>query len=313
MTSPTTTAPAMAPASRYREGTWRSPGYRSASTRARWTQGLFVVAALASVFELFTAIAGAGLMGDAMHGNVTLDQYASFQQTANGADGLYLWTAIALAIAFLMWLSRTVEVIPALGAGTPADSPRWAIGWWFVPFANLWKPYTVVREAWDRLATPARLADAKLVLAWWLTWLASSIVARFVSYGTGQYDATLESVQGLFIVLALAEAGSVAAAVLGFLVVREIQSRADEWAARQGFEGPLPSVVPPPAAVTPLAPSSVPSAPTVGADTSHASTFCPDCGIRRQSAAAFCTGCGHDFRGSGATSPEPAQWEGPIA
>ena len=152
--------------------------------------------------------------------------------------------AIGLAIAFLAWLSRTVEIVPALGAGTPHDSPRWAIGWWFVPIAFLWKPYGVVREVWDRLATPTRTGDARLVLAWWLTWLSSTFVARFATASANSASTTLASAQSLFAVVAIAEIGSTAAAVLGFLVVREIQARADERALRLGFDEPLPSAAP---------------------------------------------------------------------
>lgn len=275
------------------EGTWRSPGYRSAATRAKWAKGFFIAVGLASGFEALVAAQGISLMSDALQGQVTLGQYQSFVDTANGADGFFVLCAVGLAVAFLAWLSRTVEIVPALGAGTPHDSPRWAIGWWFVPIAFLWKPYTVVREAWDRLATTTRSADARLVLAWWLAWIGSTVVARYVGVSE-QNVASFEGAQGLFTALLVAEVVSVAAAVLGFLVVREIQARADERALALGFDAPLRTAETQPAIQSPVAGS--PSVPT---DTLAAAaepiTFCPACGTRRLNGAGHCVSCGADL------------------
>ncbi|TAM56094.1 MAG: DUF4328 domain-containing protein, partial [Chloroflexota bacterium] len=151
----------------------------------------------------------------------------------------------ALFVAFLAWLSRTVEITPALGGGKPVDSPSWAIGWWFVPIACLWKPYAVVRDVWKRLATASRRGGSELVLGWWLLLLGAPI-AISVAGGTfdalpgGAVDATT------FGYLFVAWGIVTGAAVLGFLVVSEIQARADERAAGLGFEQPLPTAEAPP-------------------------------------------------------------------
>ena len=321
MASPSVTGLAAPIPSRYTEGTWHSPGYRNGSTRARWAQGLFIAAALASVLEAFMALWGVSVMGEAMNGSLTSTEATSFLGTANGVDGLYLWCAIGLAIAFLAWLSRTVEIVPALGAGTPHDSPRWAIGWWFVPIAFLWKPYTVVREVWDRLATSTRAGDAKLVLAWWLTWLGSTLVARFAMSSANSASTTLSSAQSLFVVVAFAEIGSTTAAVLGFLVVREIQARASERALGLGFDAPLPSAAAPlPSAAAPLpsaaAPLSTVSGPALSASSSDApasgtvaAAYCPNCGTLRPAGALFCGTCG---RSASSAAESPIAQQGTV-
>ena len=303
MASPSVTGLVAPIASRYTEGTWHSPGYRNGSTRARWAQALFIAAALASVLEVFTALWGVSVMGEAIDGSLTSTEATSFLSTANGVDGLYLWCAIALAIGFLAWLSRTVEIVPALGAGTPHDSPRWAIGWWFVPIAFLWKPYTVVREVWDRLATPTRAGDAKLVLAWWLTWLSSTFVARFATASANSVSTTLASAQGLYVLVAIADIGSAVAAVLGFLVVREIQARAGERALGLGFEAPLPSAAAPlPTVSDPVLEASSAGAPASGA---VPTAYCSNCGTQRPGGALFCVTCSRSF--SSATDSPLAQ------
>ena len=169
------------------EGGWSSPGYRSGRTRAKWAEALFALTALAGTWAVVAALSGVILANRALGGDIpTSSELASYFNTYDAVGDLCSLCAVALAVAFLAWLSRTVEIVPVLGAGTPKDSPRWAIGWWFIPIAFLWKPYTVVREVWDRLALPARATGGALVLAWWLAWIAAFLVQRT---GTAMSDA----------------------------------------------------------------------------------------------------------------------------
>jgi len=225
------------------EGTWSSPGYRSGRTRAKWAQALFILTALASIWQVALALNGIALAGRALEGDTpSAFELDSFIRSADGAQGFFILCAIGLAITFLAWLSRTVEIVPALGAGTPHDSPRWAIGWWFIPIAFLWKPYTVVRETWDRLATPPRTSGGTLVIGWWLCWIGATILGRIAS-AMADSASSWEAVQNGFWVSFGSSVLSVAAAVSGFMVVREIQARADTRAVGLGFD-PQPRALP---------------------------------------------------------------------
>ena len=66
-------------------------------------------------------------------------------------------------------------------------SPGWAVGWYFVPFANLVKPYQGMKEAWMAShfrdnwhgePTPA------LLVWWWGLWLVTNILAN-ISFRIG--------------------------------------------------------------------------------------------------------------------------------
>jgi len=91
-------------------------------------------------------------------------------------SGVFLLTAIA----FLAWLSRAIDNVPALGGGTPSASPRWAIAWWFIPFANLGMPYEVVRDLDARTAGDARAGHPPLLVAWWFTFVGASVLESVV-------------------------------------------------------------------------------------------------------------------------------------
>jgi hypothetical protein len=91
---------------------------------------------------------------------------------------------ILSAIAFLMWVHRSHRNLPALGARSLRFSPGWAVGWFFIPFYNLVRPYQAMKEIWHastepglELAGSAELAMPGLVGAWWGTYLLMNFIS----------------------------------------------------------------------------------------------------------------------------------------
>jgi hypothetical protein len=102
-----------------------------------------------------------------------------FLDLAQGVPALLYIVALAVTIvAFCMWLHRLYRNLPALGASGLRYSPRWAVGAWFIPILNLWRPYQIVREAWQQLAPAGQAWD--LLKVWWGLWLISNYVDNFV-------------------------------------------------------------------------------------------------------------------------------------
>jgi hypothetical protein len=61
---------------------------------------------------------------------------------------------IVAAIIFLRWTYIVHDNKRRLGAQGLCFTPGWALGWFFVPVANLWKPYQAMREAWQVSVDP---------------------------------------------------------------------------------------------------------------------------------------------------------------
>ena len=78
--------------------------------------------------------------------------------------------SIAAAIVALIWQHRAASAGRALGIPSN-QSPAWGVGSWFVPIVNLWIPYLAVRDC-----LPPEDTHRRLVLHWWLTWLAAGFV-----------------------------------------------------------------------------------------------------------------------------------------
>src|ERR1044072_835531 len=57
---------------------------------------------------------------------------------------------ILTVIFFLIWLNRSYKNLTPLGAQHLEFSSGWAVGYWFIPFVNLLKPFQVVREVWNQ-------------------------------------------------------------------------------------------------------------------------------------------------------------------
>ncbi|MEC8180007.1 MAG: DUF4328 domain-containing protein [Pseudomonadota bacterium] len=110
----------------------------------------------------------------------------------------YGFAAIAYLLIFLvsvvlvsMWIYRAHANLKERGIETES-SPGMAVGWYFIPFANLIKPFQNMRDLWneshlesDSYGEPA----PGLINAWWACWIIGSILsnisARMEGYGDG--------------------------------------------------------------------------------------------------------------------------------
>ena len=67
------------------------------------------------------------------------------------------------------------------------DTPGWAVGWYFIPIANLWKPFAAMRD----IVTTSTLRQgppAFLLPVWWTLWIVSLFTDRFsVSLSQGNF------------------------------------------------------------------------------------------------------------------------------
>jgi hypothetical protein len=229
--------------------------FRSAATRARWLVWLLVANVIVMVASVAISLWGkAAISGyDAGEGTVAdLDRFdATF--AVSGIISILVW--VPTVIAWLAWSSRTVDNEDALGIGPSKVSPRWAMGWWFVPFANLVMPYRTHREIYDRYHIGVA-AGAGFVLLWWVVYLADNFLSNVVGRVWLAAE-TFEELQTGLTLYTFSDLLTAISAILALVLVRRIQRRADVLAA----SGAPEALSIPPAAERTVAPSAHPGEP----------------------------------------------------
>ncbi len=144
---------------------------------------IYLVATVANLamvgIEAEALVSGSGGVGVA-----NIDLMASVTRLASLA--MY----VVSGILFLKWTYRIVANARLLNP-TMKATPGWAIGWYFVPIAFLWKPFGYFKEAWGvshNPASPAMVYTPGILRWWWGLWLvsilASNISGRLSFMGT---------------------------------------------------------------------------------------------------------------------------------
>lgn len=140
---------------------------------------------------------------------------------------------IATIIFFLIWLNRSYRNLLALRPSFLKFTSGWAVGWWFIPFANLVKPFQVVREVWwesdpvvpeDQMFLTESLHSAPTYMGlWWAFWLAANIVSN-ISSKLFDPDRT-DNVAEMGVVMIITSSLTIVAAGLAIKVVQDITAR----------------------------------------------------------------------------------------
>lgn len=105
-----------------------------------------------------------------------LDQWQMLGMIGFVTIPLYFITVII----FCFWTYRAAANAHALRPGLPT-SPGWAVGWYFVPFANLFKPLNSMKDIWrvSFRRESGKLAPPDSILGiWWAFWILTCITGN---------------------------------------------------------------------------------------------------------------------------------------
>ncbi|HOD66218.1 MAG TPA: DUF4328 domain-containing protein [candidate division Zixibacteria bacterium] len=184
-------------------------------------------------------------------------------------NALFLIAAtVTTVVLFLMWIHRAYRVLEVNKVAGLKATAGWAVGWWFIPIANLVKPFEVTKEIfvrserppaggapWGAGPTPAPAGfvvstaqsreSSWIVGAWWLTWLAASFATNLSGFLSGAFyglggnnQPTAEQyVRGNLLDIG-ATVLFILAGVLAIMVVRDIDRRQHRAFSQQ--PAPLP-------------------------------------------------------------------------
>lgn len=239
--------------------------YQSAATRSRVVLALLIVWIAGALALVVVNLLRLDLVNRIASGQlVTLDEARASDSLVSGVALASVGVYVLAGIAVLVWLHRVVRNNQSLGERYLRFSPGFAIGCWFIPFANLVLPYQAVREAWGasdpglRWSTPdtrRRSPGGGFVVAWWLMFIAGSLAGlATLGYGPNSDVDALTRIRAITDITVVQEALHLAAALLLIAIVTRLTSRQDQKAQAMLAEAlaqPTPPAYAPPAMAGP--------------------------------------------------------------
>lgn len=150
---------------------------------------------------------------------------------------------LASAILVLTWFHRANHNARQLGAQGMVYTPGWAVGWFFVPFANFWKPYQVMKEIWQVSAAPGdwtAQAVPWVLPVWWISWIASSLIGN-AAFRLSLRAEELDQLMSANAVTQLSEVVGIPGTIALIWIVGRVRSMQARQAASGGVEMPPPA------------------------------------------------------------------------
>jgi hypothetical protein len=85
----------------------------------------------------------------------------------------------------LLWMHRAVANLVAWKIKGLSYSPGWAVGWWFIPVANVYKPFAAMIEVWQASNPAAGIENWSgsrkntALIVWWICLMGGLILYQF--------------------------------------------------------------------------------------------------------------------------------------
>jgi hypothetical protein len=159
-----------------------------------------------------------------------LAEFAGVVDLATGEDGLtmlialiymaYLVAMLICIVLVCLWIHRAHSNLRDAGIDGLEYTPGWAVGWYFVPFANLVKPYGAMRELWHASHGAAAdfIAPAPSVINyWWAAWIIGNILSNIST------QITLRSPESVSAAALIGAFGSVLSLIAALFLLQLVQ------------------------------------------------------------------------------------------
>jgi tetratricopeptide (TPR) repeat protein len=214
--------------------------FTSGHSRAQWVMFLLIAGIVLDLISAVSTLSQIGLITKVMAGGTITRAEVVANDTRQQIMGiLNLLAYITTVVLFLMWLYRAHRNLPALGTQNLRFSPGWAVGYWFIPIVNIFKPYQVLKEIWKASDPSVDLSETSswknaptshLLGWWWAFFLISNYLslAVFKKSLSTKINPTLSGILEFSWFMIASETTVIVAAILVIFVVRTIDKRQEE-------------------------------------------------------------------------------------
>ena len=150
--------------------------------------------------------------------------------------GIFALALFPTFIVFGMWIYRAAVNSRGFGAQGMRDSPGWSVGWYFIPFMNLVRPYQCMKEIWQVSGNPREWENqsgSPILTLWWTLWIVSSILDNIVAR-SGKNDTSIAALQSASVFSIISCVGGIAVTLAALRLVRTITRRQEALVAGSG-------------------------------------------------------------------------------
>ena len=208
----------------------------AAHANARWTTYLLYGCLALDVIAIVSGLLQRGLLLRIAAGEHPAPGVAEANDARQAAiGGSQVLAFVVTGIVWLVWLYRAYNNLGAVGVKKARFSPGWAVGYWFVPFVNLVRPYQIVVDLWQRSEglnasdSVEHLPRPPIISWWWGVYLLSAFAARASASLISDAHTAQDFITATN--LGVVEDGiGVIAALLAVAVVRGIDQRQQRFA-----------------------------------------------------------------------------------
>jgi hypothetical protein len=214
------------------------PEYLPGAGKARATIILLLLWIVTAVVMIFSAQLQISVLQREKIGQMIQPNEAEVVEAIDGLAGLLnLVVRVALIIAFCLWIYQAHKNLTLLGTRGLTYTPGWAVGWFFIPIMQLFRPYQVTQELWKASSQLEPLRDpfawqrnsgSGLILAWWLLWVLGDVLNGFVFRAFWKQNPSPDELASALYVTCVADGVHILAAVLAIFVVNAIVRRQTE-------------------------------------------------------------------------------------
>lgn len=218
--------------------------FKHPATLTRLVRLCVAASAVTAAITFFTTLSQRALLRQAEADGLSVDEaYAEMPLHLLLPPLPQLLALLSCYVIIAFWIHRMAANTRSLaGAGKMEYTPGWAVGWFFVPFANLWKPYQAMKELWALNADDGRDAVGMAGLLpplWWFLWLAWNIVSN--AAGRMSWRATtFEQEDNAALASMTSDAINVSLCIVFLLVVNRLYAAQMRGYASRQFASPPP-------------------------------------------------------------------------
>jgi hypothetical protein len=210
-------------------------GYKSAMPLANGIALVMAFEVLLKLSAAVNAVLAIGVMQRIVGGErVARPALVAIDMRTRLMGVLTLVLLVAAVVLFCLFMPRANRNARAFGAPL-ANSPGWSAGWFFVPFASLYKPYYAMKEIWQA-SDPAGPPDSMnppvtvLLPLWWWAFVTHNLGAWVHAQLMGGKSHGPAAFINACRFQLVASSISIVASVLAALVVRSLARRQERRA-----------------------------------------------------------------------------------